>query len=73
MPIRIDMGAVFNGALILAFAAVLFVLWIIGSLFNLLIPIEHLGSLLTLTLLIFIGGIVYIFMGISIRRSAIDQ
>ena len=68
MPIRIDMGAVFNGAMIVALSAVLFVLWIFGSLFNLLIPVGQLGSLLTLSLLMFIGGIVYIFMGLSIKR-----
>jgi len=68
MPIRIDMGAIFNGAMIVALSAVLLVFWVLGSLFNLLIPVEHLGSLLTLSLLMFLGGLVYIYMGISIQR-----
>ena len=68
MPVRIDMGAVFNGAMILALSAVLLVLWVLGNLFNLLIPVEHLSSLLTLTFLMFIGGIVYIYMGVSIKQ-----
>jgi len=68
MPIRIDMGAVFNGAMIIALSAVLLVFWVLGSLFNLLIPVGQLGSLLTLSLLMFLGGIVYIFMGLSIKR-----
>jgi len=68
MPIRIDLGAVFNGAMIVTLSAVLLVFWILGSLFNQLIPVEHLGSLLTLSLLMFLGGLVYIYMGISIQR-----
>jgi len=62
------MGAIFNGAMIVALSAVLLVFWVLGSLFNLLIPVEHLGSLLTLSLLMFLGGLVYIYMGISIQR-----
>ena len=68
MPIRIDIGAVFNGVMIVALSAVLLVFWVLGSIFNLLIPVEHLGSLLTLSFLMFLGGIVYIYMGISIQR-----
>ena len=68
MAVRIDMGAVFNGVMILALGAVLLVLWILGSIFNILIPLEHLGSLLTLSLLMMLGGVIYIFMGIRVRR-----
>lgn len=68
MPVRIDMGTVFNGIMILALSAILLVLWVLGSLFNLLIPVEHLSSLWTLTFLMFLGGIVYIYMGVSIKR-----
>jgi len=55
MPVRIDMGTVFNGIMILALSAILPVLWVLGSLW-------------TLTFLIFLGGIVYIYMGVSIKR-----
>jgi len=68
MPVRIDMGTVFNGIMILALSAILPVLWVLGSLFNFLIPVGHLSSLWTLTFLIFLGGIVYIYMGVSIKR-----
>jgi hypothetical protein len=68
MPVRIDMGVIFNGATVLALGAFLLVLWILGSLFNIIVPVEHLGSLLTLSLLMLLGGIVYIFMGIRFRR-----
>ena len=68
MPVRVDMGAVFNGAMILALGVFLMVLWVLGSVFNILVPLEHLGSLFTLSLLMMLGGVIYIFMGIQIKR-----
>jgi len=68
MPVRVDMGAVFNGAMILALGVFLMVLWMLGSVFNILVPLEHLGSLFTLSLLMMLGGVIYIFMGIQIKR-----
>ena len=68
MPVRVDMGAVFNGAMILALGVFLMVLWVLGSMFNILVPLEHLGSLFTLSLLMMLGGVIYIFMGIQIKR-----
>ena len=68
MPVRVDMGAVFNGAMILALGGFLMVLWMLGSVFNILVPLEHLGSLFTLSLLMMLGGVIYIFMGIQIKR-----
>lgn len=69
MPVRVDMGAVFNGAMILALGVFLMVLWMFGSVFNILVPLEHLGSLFTLSLLMMLGGVIYIFMGIRIKRQ----
>lgn len=69
MPVRVDMGAVFNGAMILALGIFLMVLWMLGSMFNILVPLEHLGSLFTLSLLMMLGGVIYIFMGIQIKRQ----
>lgn len=69
MPVRVDMGAVFNGAMILALGVFLMVLWMLGSVFNILVPLEHLGSLFTLSLLMMLGGVIYIFMGIRIKRQ----
>lgn len=68
MPIRIDMGAVFNGATIIALGVFLLVLWVLGRLFNFLVPLEHLGSLLSLSMLMMLGGLGYLLMGIRIKR-----
>jgi len=70
LPVKIDMGQVLQGAMLMALGVVLFVVWVLASVFSLIMPFGSPQSLLFIGVILVMGGIAFALTGFRYRRRS---
>lgn len=70
MPVKIDLGEIVQGALLMALGFVLIVVWFLARVLSFILPFGSPESLLYIGVILFIGGIGLALTGFRYRRRS---
>ena len=70
MPVKIDLGEVVQGAILIALGLVLIVVWLLARVLSLILPFGSPESLLYIGVILFMGGIGLALTGFRYRRRS---
>lgn len=70
MPLKIDLGLVVQGAMLVALGVVLLVVWLLVSALSLILPFGSPQSLLSIGVILLLGGIGFALTGFRYKRSS---
>ena len=70
MPLKIDLGEVVQGAVLMALGLVLIVVWLLASALSLILPFGSPESLFYIGAILFAGGIGFALTGFRYRRRS---
>jgi hypothetical protein len=65
--VKIDLGQVLQGAMLIVLGFVLLVVWLLASVLSLILPFGSLQSLLFIGVILFMGGIAFALTGFRYR------
>ncbi|UCD45937.1 MAG: hypothetical protein JSV27_05485 [Candidatus Bathyarchaeota archaeon] len=67
MPVKIDLGQVLQGAMLIVLGLILIVVWLFTSALSLILPFGSPQSLLFIGVVLFMGGIAFALTGFRYR------
>lgn len=70
MPVKIDLGEIVQGAILMALGFVLIVVWFLARVLSFILPFGSPESLLYIGVILFIGGIGLALTGFRYRRRS---
>jgi hypothetical protein len=70
LPVKIDLGEIVQGALLMALGFVLIVVWFLARVLSFILPFGSPESLLYIGVILFIGGIGLALTGFRYRRRS---
>ena len=70
MPVKIDLGEIVQGAMLMALGFVLIVVWFLARVLSFILPFGSPESLLYIGVILFIGGIGWALTGFRYRRRS---
>lgn len=70
MPVKIDLGEVVQGAMLMALGLVLIVVWFLARVLSFILPFGSPESLLYIGVILFMGGIGLALTGFRYRRRS---
>ena len=70
MPLKIDLGEVVQGAVLMALGIVLIVVWLLARVLSFILPFGSPESLLYIGVILFMGGIGLALTGFRYRRRS---
>ena len=70
MPLKIDLGEVVQGAVLMALGLVLIVVWFLARVLSFILPFGSPESLLYIGVILFMGGIGLALTGFRYRRRS---
>jgi len=70
LPLKIDLGLVVQGAMLVALGVVLLVVWLLASALSLILPFGSPQSLLSIGVILLLGGIGFALTGFRYKRPS---
>jgi amino acid transporter len=70
LPLKIDLGQVVQGAMLIVLGVLLLVFWLLASIFSLILPFGSPQGLLFIGVILVMGGIAFALIGFSYRRPS---
>ena len=70
MPVKIDLGQVLQGVMLIVLGLVFVVFWFLASVLSLILPFGSPQSLLFIGVILFMGGIAFALTGFRYRRRS---
>jgi len=70
LPLKIDLGEVVQGAMLMALGLVLIVVWFLARVLSFILPFGSPGSLLYIGVILFMGGMGLALTGFRYRRRS---
>jgi hypothetical protein len=70
LPVKIDLGEIVQGAMLMALGIVLIIVWFLARVLSIILPFGSPQSLLNIGVILFIGGIAFVLTGFRFRRRS---
>ena len=70
MPVKIDLGQVMQGVVLIVLGFILLVIWFLASVLSPILPFGIPQSLLSIGIVLFLAGIALALIGFSYRRRS---